>query len=248
MTLHSNTTVDEEARHEEEAELDRVLALIFEATEDDGIGEHRRAHFLWVPQALFDVRDLAARLVFAELIFRSAKDDVGHEAACPRTIVRQCVLAQKTGLTLDQVKRALRVLKAQGRITSEKIKRGRRSVRRYHVHHSSEDSGKGIKITRPLFFIKNLPARLVLAQLLYWLRRDRKDGKNGKLTMRGNTYRCMARSYPELAEHIGLSPDQVRRAVRHLEKKHLLRTRVLMYKGCPTTHYVVDIDQLKCYL
>jgi hypothetical protein len=248
VSLNRTKASDQDARRQEEAELDSLLALIFEATEEDAIGERRRAHFLWVPAAIFGVKDLSARLVLAELLFRSAKENATSEGTCPPTIVSQAVIARRTGLSLHQVKRGLRVLKAQGRISSEKLKRKRRTVRRYQVHLARSDAGRGVKIPRPLHFLKTLPARLVLAQLLYWLRKDRKGRTNGKLTMRGNTYRCMARSYPELAEQTGLSEDQVRRAVRHLKTTRLLRTRVLSYKGAPTTHYVVEIGELKTYL
>jgi hypothetical protein len=239
-----------QARREEAAQLDSVIELVLEPVDELATGyPGGPAAYLWVPQETFCIRDLAARFVYAELLFRCKADPYGgNNSDGPLLVVTQPMLAQCTGLSLDQVKRGVRVLKAQGWISTEKFKWLRRTLRRYHFCRLSEtETGRGVRITPPLFFIKSLPARLVLAQLLYLLDLDRRRPSAG-LTRRGDTYRCMARSYAELGVHTGLSPDQVRRAVRYLKRMGFVRTQVLMYRGCPTTHFVVNAEELKTYL
>ena len=79
------------------------------------------------------------------------------------------------------------------------------------------------------FLGDDLPAALLLSQLIYW------QGKQGRAD--GAIYK----TYAEWYEEIGLTEYQVRRATKKMSE--FLRTKIHRANGSPTVHYYLNVGQ-----
>jgi uncharacterized phage protein (TIGR02220 family) len=93
-------------------------------------------------------------------------------------------------------------------------------------------AGQGNMIVVPselIKFLDNINAALLLSQLIYWSDKGGKDG-------------WIYKTYAEWEQEIHLNEYHVRKAVRLLENKGFLATKIKKANGNPTVHYRVKWD------
>jgi len=92
-------------------------------------------------------------------------------------------------------------------------------------------TGQANILTIPRVFIDftgTVEAAMVLSQIIYWSDRA--------------SHGWFYKSYPEWKEELALSEYHVHKAVKGLQGKGILRTRVMRANGSPTLHYLLDVE------
>jgi hypothetical protein len=226
-------------------DADKLLWIVYGQSPESHHDATSRIGGVWIPASLSSLKSLAARVLVAEFVFRHGLDrKEPRKDGRPRLAVTWRELMTATGLTRRQLIMALGRLKALKLITVSRFRWDYRDLRLYAV--DATFAGKlstceqlGVRIPRTLFFIKDLPVRLLLAQLIYWAkiavdkRRIRLHGTWG-----------IVKSMPVMAKTTGLSLKQVKRGLRLLKAMGVVHTGTVRLKGLPVTRYSIDDDEL----
>ena len=152
--------------------------------------------------------------------------------------------ALDTGLSLQQVHRAMRRLTSSGWI--EKMIWSRDGIRMLHIRFQPKFYELTVPRQKVLVygnFVRMTPsteAAITLAQICYWLG-DNGEGKaRCGILKKGDWW--LATTHAELAQQTGLAERSVRSAIDRLACQGLIVKEIFRFNCLPTTHIRFDLD------